>query len=210
MSGQKRNYAKELEELLAGLSRTPPPRLLLHACCAPCASYVLSYLSPYFSIDLLYWNPNISPEAEYRKREEELKRLVAAMPLKGEVVLVPSTYEPAVFFEMAKGMEALPEGDARCKACYRLRLEEAAKVAKLRNCAYFTTTLSISPMKDADALNAIGEELAAQYAVPHLPGNFKKKNGYGISIKLSKEYGLYRQDYCGCVFSKRARVEANG
>ncbi len=197
---EKRNYHRELLQLLQGLSEKP--RLLLHACCAPCSSHVLEFLSPYFSIDLLYYNPNISPREEYEKRREELRRLIGEMPLKGEVTLLSCDYDDSAFSHMARGLEKEPEGGARCLKCYRLRLEEAAKEAKRLSCDYFTTTLSISPLKNARALNEIGEEVGRKWGVAHLPADFKKQDGYKRSIELSREYGLYRQDYCGCIYSK--------
>lgn len=206
---QKRNYAKELEALLASFkAEAGPPRLLLHACCAPCSSHVLEYLSEFFEIDLLYYNPNISPEEEYEKRLNELKRLVSLMPLGHRVQFVPCAYEGEAFSEMAKGLELAPEGGERCEKCFRLRLTAAAKEAKRGGYDYFTTTLSISPLKNAELLNRIGEEVGKEYGVPHLPADFKKKDGYKRSIELSKEYDLYRQDYCGCIYSKAERQAA--
>lgn len=203
---QKRNYAKELEMLLASLkTESKPPRLLLHACCAPCSSHVLEYLSDYFEIDLLYYNPNISPKEEYAKRLEELKRLIGAMPFKHRVQLVPCAYDGEAFSGVAKGLEFVPEGGERCEKCFRLRLTEAAKEAKRGGYDYFTTTLSISPLKNAELLNRIVEEVGQEIGVPHLPADFKKKDGYKRSLELSKEYDLYRQDYCGCLYSKAER-----
>lgn len=211
MNLQKRNYAKELETLLASIqAESKPPRLLLHACCAPCSSHVLEYLSDYFEIDLFYYNPNISPEEEYGKRLEELKRLVGLMPLGHRVQFVPCDYEGEAFSEIARGLELVPEGGARCEKCFRLRLTEAAKEAKRGGYDYFSTTLSISPLKNAELLNRIGEEVGKEYGVPHLPADFKKKDGYKRSLELSKEYGLYRQDYCGCIYSKAQRDAARG
>lgn len=206
MPAPAKNYSKELEKLLGSLATRPT--LLLHSCCAPCSSAVLEYLSPHFSIYLLYYNPNIAPLAEYEKRLRELRRLVDAMPLPGPVTLVPCPYDGQAFSDAARGMEELPEGGARCLACYRLRLREAAKTARDLGLDYFTTTLSISPLKNAQALNQIGEELAAEYGVRHLPADFKKREGYKRSVELSKEYGLYRQDYCGCVYSRAQREAA--
>lgn len=201
---QNRNYFKELEGLIAGLEGTVP-KLLLHACCAPCSSAVLEYLAPHFRIYLLYYNPNIAPRAEYQKRLEELRRLLCEMPLPRPVELLPCEYRGEDFARMAQGLEAEPEGGARCMACYRLRLREAAMAARDHQMDYFTTTLSISPLKNARALNQIGEELAAEFGVRHLPSDFKKREGYKRSIQLSRQYGLYRQDYCGCVYSKAQR-----
>lgn len=197
-----RNYAKELDKLLETLPKESPPKLLLHACCAPCSSYVLEFLSSHFFIELFYYNPNISPKAEFEKRREELERLAREMPLKGRVTQLPSEYDGEAFSKLVLGLEAEPEGGTRCFRCYRLRLEAAAKAAKANACDYFTTTLSISPLKNAAALNEIGEEVGEKWGVPYLPSDFKKKNGYKRSIELSKEYGLYRQDYCGCIYSR--------
>lgn len=204
----KRNYQKELDRLLEGIEKEGrTPRLFLHSCCAPCSSYVLEYLSRYFEITVFFYNPNISPKEEYEKRVEEIRRMIGEMEFVHPVKLVEGEYDPQVFFRMAKGMEHIPEGGERCFGCYRLRMEEAARLAKEGNYDYFTTTLSISPLKNAQKINEIGEELAEIYQVPHLPSDFKKKNGYKRSIELSGEYELYRQDYCGCVFSKREREE---
>ena len=200
----QRNYAKELTSLIEDLQKEGRvPRLLLHACCAPCSSYCLEYLSRYFSVTVLYYNPNISPREEYEKRAAECQRLIGGMPFVHPVRFVLGSYEPERFYEIAKGLEAVPEGGERCFRCYRLRMEEAAKLAKEGNFDYFTTTLSISPLKNAQKINEIGQELAAVYEVCHLPSDFKKKNGYQRSIELSKEYGLYRQNFCGCVYSRR-------
>lgn len=204
----KRNYQKELDRLLEGIEKEGrTPRLFLHSCCAPCSSYVLKYLSRYFEITVFFYNPNISPAEEYEKRVEEIRRMIGEMEFAHPVELVEGEYDPQVFFQMAKGMEHIPEGGERCFGCYRLRMEEAARLAKEGNYDYFTTTLSISPLKNAQKINEIGEELAEIYQVSHLPSDFKKKNGYKRSIELSGEYELYRQDYCGCVFSKREREE---
>lgn len=204
----KRNYQKELDRLLEGIEKEGrTPRLFLHSCCAPCSSYVLEYLSRYFEITVFFYNPNISPAEEYEKRVEEIRRMIGEMEFVHPVKLVEGEYDPQVFFRMAKGMENIPEGGERCFGCYRLRMEEAARLAKEGNYDYFTTTLSISPLKNAQKINEIGEELDEIYQVSHLPSDFKKKNGYKRSIELSGEYELYRQDYCGCVFSKREREE---
>ncbi len=202
----KRNYQRELDSLLEALPSSPLPRLLLHACCAPCSSYVLEYLSRYFDITLLFYNPNIFPSEEYEKRYAELERLVQELPHPNPISFAVCSYDPDAFFSAVRGMESFPEGGARCAVCYRLRLTEAAKAAKDGGFDYFTTTLSISPMKDAEKLNAIGAELAKQYGVAYLFSDFKKREGYKRSITLSQEYGLYRQNYCGCIFS-RAEAE---
>lgn len=206
MAGPSRNYSKELEKLLHGLQQKGSvPRLLLHACCAPCSSAVLEYLSQYFFITLLYYNPNIAPYEEYEKREAELRRLVSQMHFAHSVELLPCSYNGQAFVEAARGLEGEPEGGKRCEACFRLRLEYAAKEAARLHFEYYTTTLTISPMKNARLLNQLGEELGEKYGVAHLPSDFKKKDGYKRSIELSKEYGLYRQDYCGCAFSRAQR-----
>ena len=204
---QKPNYQKMLESIIAAIPEGEAPKLLLHSCCAPCSSYCLEYLSQYFRITLLYYNPNISPEEEFRKRVEELRRLVRELPMKHPAEVVVPEYRPEEFYSAVKGMESLPEGGERCFRCYRLRLEAAARYAAAHGFDYFTTTLSISPLKNAAKLNAIGEALGAQYGVAHLPADFKKKEGYKRSIVLSREYSLYRQDFCGCVFSKRERMK---
>lgn len=198
-----RNYQKELEKLIANIEKTENrPKLLLHACCAPCSSYCLEYLSKYFLITIFFYNPNIFPEDEYQKRVEEMKRLISEMDFENQVNFIEGKYHPQEFFDMAKGLEKVPEGGERCFKCYRMRMEETAKLAREHGYEYFTTTLSISPLKNAAKINEIGEELAEIYQVQHLPSDFKKKNGYKRSVELSAEHGLYRQNYCGCVYSK--------
>ncbi len=234
-----RNYQKELDKIIDGICAADgsAPTLFLHSCCAPCSSYVLEYLRQYFKITVFYFNPNITEDAEYCKRVEEQKRLIAAYNKEltdkvnknsnGVMVsdretaygaegqqaesesaayridVIEGDYEPQRFYEMAKGLEQCPEGGERCFACYELRLRETARMAQAGRYDYFTTTLSISPLKNAGKLNEIGEKLGREYGVAWLPSDFKKKDGYKRSIELSKEYGLYRQDYCGCVYSKR-------
>lgn len=200
----QRNYQRELDQLIASLDGRRPT-LLLQCCCAPCSSYVLEYLASCFDITAFYYNPNISPEVEYRKRAAELRRLISETGHIPPERYTEGRYDPERFFEMAKGMEDLPEGGARCAGCYELRLRETAARAKELGFDFFTTTLSISPYKDAAKLNAIGERLAGEYGVRYLNSDFKKRGGYHRSIQLSKEYGLYRQDYCGCIFSARNR-----
>lgn len=201
-----RNYQKETNRIIDEIkSSGRTPRLFLHACCAPCASYVLEYLTEYFDITVFYFNPNIYPESEYNHRVDEIKRLIAEMPAKNRIDLVEGEYNPERFYEIAKPLENLKEGGERCFACYRLRLEETARLARDGGYDYFTTTLSISPMKNAHKLNETGEEMAEKYGVVHLPSDFKKKGGYKRSIELSAEYGLYRQNFCGCVYSKSER-----
>lgn len=200
------NYQKEMEKILDQITKEKKvPTLLLHSCCAPCSSYVLEYLSDFFQITVFYYNPNISPESEYRKRVEEQKRLICELPVKHAVSFAEGNYDYPRFLELSKGLESVPEGGERCFKCYRLRLTEAARTAKEGGYDYFTTTLSISPLKKADKLNEIGKELAKQYGVPYLFSDFKKRNGYKRSIELSREYGLYRQDYCGCSYSRAGR-----
>lgn len=205
----KVNYQKILEATLENKSNLGK-KLLLHSCCAPCSSYCLTYLSEFFEITVFYYNPNITMEPEYQKRVVEQKKLIQLLnEEKSEsrypIHILEGEYEPALFYEMAKGMEALPEGGERCFGCYRLRLEKTAEVAKEKQFDYFTTTLTISPLKNAQKLNEIGTRLEEEYGVAYLLSDFKKKNGYLTSIELSKKYDLYRQDYCGCVYSKLQR-----
>ena len=196
------NYQKELDKLIERLVKEEKaPSLLLHSCCAPCSSYVLEYLSNYFNITIFYYNPNIYPESEYTKRILEQQTLVGAMKTQHPVAFMAGNYDSDRFYEMARGLENVKEGGERCFRCYELRLREAAKVAGECGFDYFTTTLSISPLKNAAKLNEIGMRLAGEYEVAYLASDFKKKNGYKRSIELSKKYGLYRQDYCGCEFS---------
>lgn len=204
MNLQKINYQKELEKLLAQVeAEQRVPTLLIHSCCAPCSSYVLEYLSEYFKITVFYYNPNIYPESEYTKRIAEQQKLIRDMKFRYPVSFLAGEYDKEKFYEMAAGMEDLKEGGARCMKCYELRLSEAARQAVAGGFEYFTTTLSISPMKNAQKLNEIGLRVGEEYGVKYLVSDFKKKNGYKRSIELSKEYGLYRQDYCGCEFSMR-------
>ena len=204
-----RNFQKELEAIIEQNRKNGVvPSLLLHSCCAPCSSYCLEYLSQYFKITVLYYNPNLFPAGEYERRVSEQKKLVSALPTKYPVTLVEMKGEPEEFYSAVKGLEHTGEGGERCFACFRLRLERAARYAKENGFDFFTTTLTISPLKNAQKLNEIGEEAGEKFGVRHLPSDFKKKNGYKRSVELSKVYGLYRQDYCGCVFSKREREEA--
>ena len=204
----RRNYQRELEAVIKeNESKSRVPRLLLHSCCAPCSSYVLEYLSDYFEITVFYYNPNISPAEEYEKRAAEQQHLIRELPAKHPIHLVVGAYEPERFYAVSRGLEQVPEGGERCFRCFRLRLEEAAKMAAEGGFDYFATTLTISPLKHAQKLNEIGEELSELYKVEHLPSDFKKKNGYKRSVELSALYGLYRQNYCGCVFSKRDAEE---
>ncbi|MCM1024331.1 MAG: epoxyqueuosine reductase QueH [Prevotella sp.] len=206
---QKTNYRIKQEKILKTIDPEFPPQLLLHSCCAPCSSAVLEYLSDYFSITVLYFNPNIYPEEEFLHRVSEQKRLIAELPCKNPVSFKECGWQQEKFYNAVKGLENVREGGERCFACYRLRLEEAARFAAEGGYDYFTTTLSVSPYKNAAKLNEIGDELGKIYGVAHLPSDFKKRNGYKRSIELSREYGLYRQDYCGCIFSQRERRTRN-
>ena len=211
------NYQRELDQLLGNLREEGRvPTLLLHSCCAPCSSYVLEYLRQYFDITVLYYNPNITEREEYEKRAAEQKRLIREMneeadgDCKNRILAEEGRYDPERFFAAAKGLELVPEGGERCFKCYEIRLREAARIAREQGFDYFTTTLTISPLKNADKLNEIGNRLAEEYGVAFLPSDFKKKNGYKRSVELSEKYGLYRQDYCGCVFSKAERERSKG
>ena len=199
---QKKNYQIILDTILKGLG-DEAPTLMLHSCCAPCSSYVLEYLAEYFKITVVYYNPNISPEAEFRKREEEQRRFISQLPVKNPITLLTQFYDPNEFYEAVKGLEQEPEGGKRCFVCYRLRLERAARLAKEQGFDWFTTTLTLSPLKNSQIINRIAEEVSQKYGVKNLPSDFKKREGYKRSIELSREYGLYRQNYCGCEFSKR-------
>lgn len=198
----KENYQLWLDREIESIERAgTKPKLLLHSCCGPCSSYVLEYLSRWFQITVYYFNPNITDEAEYRHRVEEQKRLIGEMPLANPVDFLEGEYYPEDFFAMARGMETLPEGGERCFACYQMRLQSTAERAKAGGFDYFSTTISVSPYKNAAKLNEIGRELEAQTGVKYLCSDFKKRNGYKRSIELSAQYGLYRQNYCGCVYS---------
>ena len=199
----KTNYQIILNSTIKSLENQDTiPTLLLHSCCAPCSSYVLEYLSQYFEITVFYYNPNIYPPQEYDKRVAEQKGLIQRLEAKHKISFIEGDYKPEIFFEMAKGLEDGPEGGERCFQCYELRLREAAMIAKEKHFDYFTTTLSVSPYKNSEKLNSIGHELEEKYEVKYLYSDFKKNNGYKRSIELSHIYSLYRQNYCGCVFSK--------
>ncbi len=198
-----RNYSKELDALIEkNKSENIVPKLMLHACCACCASYVLEYLSEYFDIYLLFYNPNITEENEHSYRKSELKRLVDEMNLSEKVTIVESEYSPESYLDAVRGLENEPERGSRCSVCFDMRLKKAAQLAVDFGCDYFATTLTISPLKNSSIINSIGESIGESVGVSYLPTDFKKKNGYKRSIELSKEYNLYRQNYCGCVFSK--------
>lgn len=210
------NYALQLDKILER-AENKGKTLLLHSCCAPCSSYVLEYLRNYFRITVFYYNPNITQEAEYRKRVEEQKRLILEFNRqykeqqeKGEcsfypIEIVEGDYDNTLFLNHVKGLEDCREGGERCQVCFSIRLEETARQAAAMKMQYFTTTLTISPLKNAATINEIGKRMEMKYGVAFLPSDFKKKNGYKRSIELSKEYHLYRQDYCGCAFSKAER-----
>ena len=206
---QKINYQKELEKLLAKLAlENKTPSLLLHSCCAPCSSYVIEYLSQYFKITVFYYNPNIYPDEEYHLRAEEQKKFIADFPAKNPVKFLEGEFEKDLFYQTVKGLEDVPEGGERCFLCYELRLRRSAETAKKLGLDYFTTTRAISPLKNAAKLNEIGFKLEEAYGVKYLPADFKKNNGYKRSVELSARYQMYRQDYCGCIFSKREREKA--
>lgn len=200
----KINYQQRLDQTISALTKKGDvPTLLLHSCCGPCSTYVLEYLSAYFRIHVLYYNPNIYPEEEYYFREQEQKKLIDTLQTVHPVTFLAAKYQPEAYYEAVKGHEEDPEGGERCALCFALRLREAAQAAKEHGFDYFTTTLSISPHKDAQLLNQIGERIGEEEGVAYLYADFKKKGGFLRSVELTKEYGMYRQDYCGCVFSRR-------
>ena len=201
----KRNYQIEMEEEIERLNGRRPT-LLLHSCCGPCSSAVLERLVEHFQVTVLYYNPNIEPEEEYRHRLSEQERLLSLLP--GNVELLPCDYDHAAFAAFAEGMADCPEGGERCLCCFALRLTETARQAKAHGFEYFTTTLSVSPHKNADNVNRIGETVGKEEGVKYLMADFKKKNGYLRSLQLSKEYDLYRQDYCGCQYSRAAKNQS--
>uniref|UniRef100_UPI0040579F63 epoxyqueuosine reductase QueH n=1 Tax=Agathobacter sp. TaxID=2021311 RepID=UPI0040579F63 len=200
----KINYQAKMEEIIkAKCSGQEVPTLLLHSCCAPCSSYCLELLSSYFRVTVFYYNPNIYPPEEYFMRAEEQRRFIKQFPAKYPISFVEGSYDTDRFYEMAKGKEQAKEGGERCFLCYEMRLRETCEYAKTHGFDFFTTTLSISPLKNAEKLNEIGEKLENEYGISYLYSDFKKKNGYKRSTDISKEYGMYRQDYCGCVYSIR-------
>lgn len=201
----KRNLQKELENIMMKAEASGiKPRLLLHICCAPCSSYCMEYLSRYFEMGIYFYNPNIDEEEEYRKRVEEAKRLIGEMDFQTPPVFIEGEYEPKLFHQRVRGHEKDAEGGERCDICYEMRLRQSAYAAIAGGYDYFATSLSISPMKDAAKLCLIGEEIGKELGIAYLPSDFKKKNGYKRSVELSREHDLYRQDYCGCSFSKAA------
>ncbi len=200
----KVNYQKILDGIIEDIVKNGErPRLLMHACCAPCSSYVIEYLSRFFEMTLYFYNPNIFPEEEYIFRSKELERLLRDMKGTDGVALAVEKYNCDEFYNAVRGYEECGEGGSRCRICYGLRLEKAARYASEHGFDYFTTTLSISPYKNSGWINEIGEELSEKYRVRHLASDFKKNDGYKRSIELSKQYGLYRQDYCGCEYSRK-------
>ena len=202
----KVNFQKETDRIIEKITEQGTlPRLLLHSCCAPWSSYTLEYLSDYFDITVYYFNPNISPKSEFEKRFAEQKRLIEALPAKNKIHLIRGDYDYNEFLKIAKGLETVREGGERCFKCYRLRLEKTAALAKENGFDYFCTTLSISPLKNSLKINEIGFDIAEKYGVKWLPSDFKKREGYKRSIELSREYELYRQNFCGCVFSKQSQ-----
>lgn len=199
---------KKLEEIEKNIEGgQAPPILLLHGCCAPCSSYVLEYLNRYFMITSFYYNPNISEKNEYNKRVKELERLIDELPAVNPISLIEGRYDTSEYDKAVQGLEDLGERSRRCYACYELRMRETAKIASENDFDYFTTTLSISPHKNADWINEIGERVGKEYGVEYLYADFKKRNGYKRSIELSQQYDLYRQDYCGCRYSKKEKVD---
>lgn len=204
------NFQKELDKLITKLQTDGKvPTLLLHSCCAPCSSYVIEYLSQYFYVTVFYYNPNISEQEEYTKRVAEQKRLISEFPAKYKVDFIEGNYDTELYYEKVKGLEHWSEGGERCFVCYEMRLRETAKIAKEAGFDYFTTTLSISPLKNSAKLNEIGQKLGVESGVEYLLSDFKKKEGYKRSIELSKEYQLYRQNFCGCIFSKNEANKKN-
>lgn len=199
----KINYQLELDKIINKIEgENTTKSLLLHSCCAPCSSYVLSYLNKYFNITVFYYNPNITNKEEYLKRKQEQIRLISELPAINKINILDADYKPEKFFEISKGLEDCREGGERCFKCYKLRLEATAKAAKENNFDYFCTTLTISPLKNAQKINEIGHMLGDEYQIPFLPSDFKKKEGFKKSIELSSQYNLYRQNYCGCIYSK--------
>ena len=204
-----KNYQLELDRIIEEINDSCVPTLLLHSCCAPCSTYVLEYLSKYFEITVYYYNPNIYPPEEFEYRMEEQSRFITEFmtnnPDVNPIHFVAGEYESDRFYEVTKGLENEPERGKRCTECFKLRLTESAKLAALEGFDFFTTTLSISPHKDANLLNTLGENIAKQYGIKYLYSDFKKKGGFLRSTEISKEYNMYRQDYCGCVFSYKER-----
>ena len=199
----KINYQLELDKIINKIEgENTTKSLLLHSCCAPCSSYVLAYLNKYFNITVFYYNPNITNKEEYLKRKQEQIRLISELPAINKINILDADYNPEKFFEISKGLENYREGGERCFKCYKLRLEATAKAAKENSFNYFCTTLTISPLKNAQKINEMGQMLGDEYQISFLPSDFKKKEGFKKSIELSSQYNLYRQNYCGCIYSK--------
>lgn len=210
VSSMEKNFDKILQELIEiNVKNNIIPKVLLHSCCAPCSSYVIEYLANYFNITVLYYNPNISPLEEYLKRKEEQIRLINCMDVKYNVNILDCDYDNDIYECAIRGLELEPERGSRCTVCFNLRLDKTAKIAKDNNFDYYATTLTLSPYKNAKLINEIGFELEKKYNVKYLASDFKKRNGYKRSIELSKIYNLYRQDYCGCKYSKNIKEEIN-
>ena len=218
---KKNDYLKQMEQVLKEIQASNKPSLLLHACCGPCSSYVIELLSEYFNITILYYNPNIYPEREYSRRLKELEDFLPRFPpaLTNKVKIVQANYNPQDFYTAINAsqeteLQTEPERGERCRRCYLLRLKYSYEYACQNGFDYFTTTLSISPYKDAEKINIIGNDLEKTGTTKFLPSDFKKKNGFLRSLQISSEYGLYRQDYCGCIYSKqnteKQRNEKNG
>lgn len=185
---------------------TTPKKILLHSCCAPCSSHVITYLAPYYNITVLYYNPNIYPKEEYEKRKQEQIKLINELNTPNKLDYLDCDYDNDVYEELIKGYENCPERGARCPICFKLRLEKTAKLAKEHNYDYFCTTLTVSPYKNATQINEIGASLSNKYQIKWLYSDFKKEDGYKKSIELSKKYNLYRQNYCGCIYSQRNKI----
>ncbi len=198
------NYQTQLEEILKNMKNKP--KLLLHSCCAPCSSYVITYLKDYFDITVLYYNPNIAPQEEYEKRKAEQKRLISSFPF---VSFLDCDYDNELYEEKVKDLQKEKEGGKRCHVCFTLRLFKTAQIAKEKEFDYFGTTLTVSPHKNAQVINDIGQKISQEWMIPFLVSDFKKKDGYKKSIELSKKYQLYRQNYCGCLYSKRGEKNEN-
>ena len=206
----KKNYTLLLEEILRDIdNNNSKPKLLLHSCCAPCSSYVIEYLTKYFDITIFYYNPNISPIDEYLKRKDEQIRLITKINNINNIDIMDCDYDNDIYEEKVKGLENEPERGNRCTVCFKLRLEKTAVNAKKLDYDYFGTTLTLSPYKNADLINKIGLDLEKKYNIKYLVSDFKKKDGYKRSIELSKKYDLYRQNYCGCKYSKRDLIKRN-
>lgn len=200
------NYNKTMEDIIKKINEEDYiPSLLLHSCCAPCSTHVVDTLAPYFNITIFYYNPNIEPQEEYEKRKKEEQRFIKEYPSPNKLDIIDCDYDNDLYHQVIKGLEDLGEGSPRCHKCYYLRLQKTAEKAKELKYDYFGTTLTVSPYKDSLKLNEIGKSLSEKYHINYLYSDFKKKNGYLHSIELAKKYNLYRQDYCGCIYSQKER-----